>query len=229
MQFQDRAEAGRLLAQKLETFASQRDVLLIALPGGGVPVAYEIGQALNLPLDVFVVRKLGVPGQEELAMGAIAMGGTRVFNRPLIQGLNLSEETINRVIAREERELERRQHLYRDARPFPDLRNRTVILVDDGLATGATMYVALQALQQLNPAHLIVAVPVAARQTCEQLRDEAEEVICAITPEPFDGVGRWYRNFSQVTDDEVIGLLNRARDRNQSKQSLPSSSNPAKV
>ena len=213
MQFEDRAEAGRLLAQRLETYANRRDVLLIALPGGGVPVAYEIAQALNLPLDVFVVRKLGVPGQEELAMGAIAAGGTHVLNRPLIQGLGLSEDAIKRVIAAQEQELERREHLYRDARSFPDLHNRTVILVDDGLATGATMYVAIQALRQLNPASLIIAVPVAARETCELLRSEVEEVICAITPEPFDGVGRWYRNFAQVSEKEVIELLKRARER----------------
>ena len=210
MLFQNRAEAGRLLADKLTEFANRADVLTLALPRGGVPVAFEVATRLHVPLDVFLVRKLGVPGEEELAMGAIATGGVRVLNERIIHALGISDEMIDGVTRNEQQELQRRERLYRDDHPFPDLRGRTVILIDDGLATGATMYAAAIALGKLNPAHTVVAVPVAVAETCDQLRDVVDEVICARTPEPFYGVGRWYKDFSQTTDDEVRALLMQA-------------------
>ncbi|MCC7448405.1 MAG: phosphoribosyltransferase [Anaerolineae bacterium] len=210
MLFQNRAEAGRMLAEKLADFANRADVLTLALPRGGVPVGFEVAIRLRVPLDVFLVRKLGVPGEEELAMGAIATGGVRVLNERIICALGISDDMIDGVTRNERQELQRRERLYRDDRPFPDLRERTAILVDDGLATGATMYAAAVALRKLNPAHTVVAVPVAVAETCDQLRAEVDEVICAITPEPFDGVGRWYKDFSQTTDDEVRHLLMQA-------------------
>ena len=206
--FRDRREAGRLLAEKLAAYANRPDVLVLALPRGGVvPVGYEVARALSAPLDVFVVRKLGVPGYEELAMGAVATGGVRVLNDQLVERLGIPESLIDAVAARERQELARRERLYRGNRPPPDVRGRTVILVDDGLATGATMYAAIEALRQQNPARIVVAVPTASPETCEKMKTKADGVICAITPEPFHAVGRWYRDFSQTTDEEVGVLL----------------------
>jgi erythromycin esterase-like protein/predicted phosphoribosyltransferase len=207
--FRDRREAGRLLAEKLAAYANRPDVLVLALPRGGVPVAYEVARALGAPLDVFVVRKLGVPGYEELAMGAVATGGVRVLNEQLVERLGIPEQMIDAVAARERQELARRERLYRGGRPPPDVRGRTVILVDDGLATGATMHAAIQALRQQHPARIVVAVPTASPETCEEMKAKADDVICAITPEPFNAVGRWYRDFSQTTDEEVGALLAR--------------------
>lgn len=205
--FRDRHEAGRLLAASLAAYANRPDVLVLALPRGGVPVAYEVACALDAPLDVFVVRKLGVPGHEELAMGAVASGGVRVLNDQVVRALRIPDYVIDAVAAREQLELDRRERLYRGGRPPPDVRGKTVILVDDGLATGATMHAAITALRQLQPARIVVAVPTAAPDTCKALQAEVEEVICAITPEPFYAVGVWYEDFSQTTDDEVRDLL----------------------
>ena len=201
--FRDRRDAGRVLAEKLAAYANRPDVLVLALPRGRVPVAYEVARALGAPLDVFVVRKLGVPGYEELAMGAVATGGVRVLNDQLIERLGIPDHVIDAVTARERQELARRERLYRGGRPPPDMSGRSVILVDDGLATGATMKAAIEALRQQNPARIVVAVPTAAPETCEEMKAKADDVICAITPEPFDAVGRWYQNFSQTTDEEV--------------------------
>jgi putative phosphoribosyl transferase len=208
--YQDRSEAGRLLATKLTAYAHRRDVLVLALPRGGVPVAYEVAKALHAPLDVFVVRKLGVPGHEELAMGAIATGDVCVLNEQVVQMLHISGSVIDAVATEERKELERREHLYRDNRPPPDVHDRIVILVDDGLATGATMRAAVAALRQQHPARIVVAVPVAAPSTCEELGAEVDEIICAQTPTPFFGVGYWYVDFSQTTDKEVYDLLARS-------------------
>jgi erythromycin esterase-like protein/adenine/guanine phosphoribosyltransferase-like PRPP-binding protein len=205
--FGDRREAGRLLAEKLAAYAHRPDVLVLALPRGGVPVAYEVARALGAPLDVFVVRKLGVPGYEELAMGAVATGGVRVLNEQLVERLGIPEQMIDAVAAHERQELARRERLYRGGCPPPDVRGRTVILVDDGLATGATMHAAIEALRQQHPARIVVAVPTASPETCEEMKTKADDVICAITPEPFHAVGRWYRDFSQTTDEEVRLLL----------------------
>src|SRR6267378_8331191 len=207
--FRDRREAGRVLAEKLAAYANRPDVLVLALPRGGVPVAYEVARALGAPLDVFVVRKLGVPGYEELAMGAVATGGVRVLNEQLVERLGIPDDMIDAVAAREQQELARRERLYRGGRPPPDVRGRTVILVDDGLATGATMRAAIMALRQLQPARIVAAIPTASPETCEELRAEVDDVICAITPEPFLAVGHWYEDFSQTTDDEVRDLLAR--------------------
>jgi predicted phosphoribosyltransferase len=205
--FQDRMNAGRLLATKLANYAHRPDVLVLALPRGGVPVAFEVAKALKAALDVFLVRKLGVPGQEELALGAIATGGTRVLNKEIVEALGISPEIIDWVAARELQELERRERLYRGQRPPPDVQARTVILVDDGLATGATMRAAVEALRQQGPARIVVAVPTAAPATCAEFEAEVDEIVCAVTPEPFYGVGLWYANFSQTTDEEVRHLL----------------------
>jgi erythromycin esterase-like protein/predicted phosphoribosyltransferase len=205
----DRREAGRRLAGKLARYAGRPDVLVLALPRGGVPVGYEVAKAVGAPLDVFLVRKLGVPGYEEVAMGAVATGGVRVLNDDIVAGLRIPDYLIDAVAERELEELARRERLYRGGRPPPDVRGRTVILVDDGLATGATMLAAIQALKKLQPARIVVAVPVAAQDTCEALRAEVDEVVCAITPEPFRAVGRWYEDFSQTTDEEVRELLAR--------------------
>jgi predicted phosphoribosyltransferase len=207
--FRDRREAGRLLAGKLAAYANRPDVLVLALPRGGVPVAYEVARALRAPLDVFVVRKLGVPGYEELAMGAVATGGVRVLNEQLVKRLGIPDHLIDAVAAREQQELARRERLYRGGRPTPDVRGRTVVLVDDGLATGATMHAAVAALRQLQPVRIVVAVPTASPETCEEMRSEVDDVICAITPEPFHAVGRWYQDFSQTSDEEVRELLAR--------------------
>jgi predicted phosphoribosyltransferase len=208
--FRDRSEAGRLLAEKLAAYANRPDVLVLALPRGGVPVAYEVARALGAPLDVFLVRKLGVPGHEELAMGAVATGGVRVLNEQVVYALGIPDYVVDTVTEWEQQELARRERLYRGDRPPPDVRGRTVILVDDGLATGATMYAAIQALRQQQPARIVVAVPTASPETCNELRKEVDDVICAITPEPFYGVGLWYEDFSQTTDEEVRDLLARA-------------------
>jgi len=205
--FRDRSEAGRLLALRLARYSNRSDVLVLALPRGGVPVALEVARALSAPLDVFLVRKLGVPGYEELAMGAIASGGVQVLNRGVIDGLRISRRTIDEVATRELDELARRERLYRDDRPAPTVRRRIVILVDDGLATGSSMHAAVAALRKLHPAKLIIAVPTAAPETCEQFQSEVDEIICAETPEPFYSVGTWYENFSQVSDSQVREML----------------------
>jgi putative phosphoribosyl transferase len=210
MLFQDRFQAGRLLASKLSYLANRPDVVVLALPRGGVPVGYEVAKALNAPLDVFVVRKLGVPGHKELAMGAIASGGVRVLNENVIRKLGIPNEVVETVAEEEERELERREREYRDGRPPIEIRGRTVILVDDGLATGSSMRVAVLALRKKNPAQIIVAVPVAAPATCAEFESEVDQVICAVTPEPFWAVGQWYTDFSQTSDEEVRDLLRRA-------------------
>jgi len=207
--FRDRREAGRLLAAKLTAYANRPDVIVLALPRGGVPVADEVARALGAPLDVFVVRKLGVPGSEELAMGAVATGGVRVLNDQLVNRLGIPDHLIDAVAVREGQELARRERLYRGGRPLLDVRDHTVILVDDGLATGATMHAAIAALRQLHPARIVVAVPTASPETCEEMRAEVDDVICAITPEPFQAVGRWYQDFAQTTDEEVQDLLTR--------------------
>jgi erythromycin esterase-like protein/predicted phosphoribosyltransferase len=207
--FRNRSEAGRLLAEKLAAYANRPEVLVLALPRGGVPVAYEVARRLGAPLDVFLVRKLGVPGYEELAMGAVATGGVRVLNDQIVQRLGIPSYVIDAVAAQEQQELAHRERLYRGGRPPPAVRGRTVILVDDGLATGATMRAAVMALRQLQPARIVVAIPTASPDTCEELRAEVDEVICAITPEPFLAVGHWYEDFSQTTDDEVRDLLAR--------------------
>jgi putative phosphoribosyl transferase len=208
--FRDRVDAGRELAERLRSYAHRADVLVLALPRGGVPVAFPVAEALHAPLDVFLVRKLGVPGHEELAMGAIATGGVRVLNQDVIDGLGIPERIIETVAAREREELERRERLYRDGRPAPMVSGRTVILIDDGLATGATMRAAAAAIRVQQPARLVVAVPVAAPSTCEEFRAEVDEIICARTPEPFYAVGFWYDEFSPTTDEEVRDLLSRA-------------------
>lgn len=208
--FRDRTEAGQMLAEMLREYANRDDVVVLALPRGGVPVGFEVAKALNAPLDVFVVRKLGLPGQEELAMGAIASGGIRVLNRDLIRALGIPEEVVDRITQEEQRELERRGRAYREGRPPLDVRGRTVILVDDGLATGSSMRVAALALRQKQPAQIVVAVPVAARDTCAEFESVVDKVVCAVTPEPFWGVGQWYADFSQTSDEEVRDLLRRA-------------------
>ena len=210
MIFRDRTDAGRRLAERLGGYAGRPGVLVLALPRGGVPVAFEVARALGAPLDVFLVRKLGVPGHEELAMGAIATGGVRVVNEAVVRELGIGGEVIDAVAGRERAELERRERAYRGERPAPEVRGRTVILVDDGLATGSTMRAAALAVRRGEPERVVVAAPVAARATCAELRAEVEEVVCAATPEPFFGVGRWYEDFSQTTDEEVRELLARA-------------------
>jgi predicted phosphoribosyltransferase len=206
----DRREGGRVLARKLKVFAFRPDVLVLGLPRGGVPVAYEVASALHAPLDVFLVRKLGMPGSPELAVGAIASGGLRVVNEALLRRYHVPLEEIDRIAMREEIELERRERAYRGDREPVLARDRTVILVDDGLATGATMRAAVLALRAAGPARIVAAAPVAAPDTCEALRATADAVVCAMTPEPFEAVGRWYANFDQTTDDEVRDLLARA-------------------
>ena len=209
MLFKDRRQAGKALAEKLTRYAGKPDVLALALPRGGVPVAFEVARALHAPLDVFLVRKLGLPGHEELAMGAIASGGVRVLN-DIVETMHIPEEVVEAVTAKELKELKRRERMYRDDRPAPDVGGRTVILVDDGLATGSTMRAAVAALRQKRPAHIVVAVPVGAAETCAEFQDEADEVVCACTPEPFYAVGLWYEDFSQTTDGEVHDLLEQA-------------------
>jgi putative phosphoribosyl transferase len=210
MKYRNRTEAGRLLANKLMAYANRTDVLVLGLPRGGVPVAFEVAQALDAPLDVFLVRKLGVPGHEELAMGAIASGGVRVLNQNVVNNLNIPNEVIDAVAADEQEELERRARLYRGEQPPPDVRRRMVILIDDGLATGSTMHAAARALRSQNPAAIVVAVPVAAEEICKEFRGVVDEVICAYTPEPFFAVSMWYEDFAQTSDEKVRELLARA-------------------
>jgi putative phosphoribosyl transferase len=210
MTFRDRNDAGRQLADELLHYGGRDDVIVLALPRGGVPVAAEVAHRLALPLDVFVVRKLGVPGHEELAMGAIASGEVRVLNRDVIGALSLPDEILDAVTAVEREELERRERSYRGDRPPPDVQHKTVILIDDGLATGASMRAAVAALRQTGAAKIVVAVPVGAPSTCEELAEEADESICLITPGAFIGVGQYYEDFSQTSDEEVRELLAKA-------------------
>ena len=208
--FRDRQDAGVQLAAALEVYANDPTVLVLGLPRGGVPVAYQVARALRAPLDVFVVRKLGVPGHRELAMGAIATGGVRVFNDDVIESLQISAPIIDAVARYEGAELERQQRAYRDDVPVPNVTGRTVIIVDDGLATGSTMRAAVRALRKSAPARIVVAVPVGASETCRSLRDEADEVVCAAVPRDFQAVSLWYDEFSQTTDQEVRSLLEAA-------------------
>ena len=208
--FADRAAAGRVLAEKLADYAGRDDVIVLALPRGGVPVASEVARALGAPLDVFVVRKLGAPSQEELAMGAIASGDVVVKNDDVVKALKVPPEVLEEKIASERAELSRRESVYRGDRPPLDVRGRTVILIDDGLATGSTMRAAVTALRGQAPAQIVVAVPIGAPATCAEFQQIADECICALTPEPFRAVGLWYEDFAQTTDDEVRELLDRA-------------------
>jgi putative phosphoribosyl transferase len=211
--FRDRREAGRLLASMLHHLAGRGDVVVLALRRGGVPIGYEVALATSAPLDVFTVRKLGVPGHQELAMGAIGSGGAYVLNDDVITALGIPQDVILRVARRERAELERRQSAYRDSRPYPEVRGKVAVLIDDGLATGASMLAAVSALRRKNPARTIVAVPVAPRETCAMLAEHADEVMCYEMPEPFGGVGAWYEDFDQSTDEEVRALLNEAAAR----------------
>lgn len=208
--FRDRKEAGRLLAERLRGYAGRDDVVVLALPRGGVPVAYEVAKELGAPLAVFVVRKLGVPGYEELAMGAIASGGVVVLDEGLLRRLGIGRTQVEDAIAREAQELERREEAYDGRRAPTKLDGKTVILVDDGLATGSTMRAAAMAVRELKPERVVVAVPVAAAETCDNFRDVVDEVVCQVTPRPFHAVGLWYEDFSQTSDDEVRELLERA-------------------
>src|SRR5436190_13956014 len=212
--FRDRSDAGRRLATELRSYEDRPEVIVLALPRGGVPVGFEVSSALHAPLDAFVVRKLGVPWQEELAMGAIATsksGTIRVVDQDILRVSRVTEAQLEQATATERTELARREHLYRGNRPFPELAEKTVILVDDGLATGSTMRAAVAALRQEKPGRIVVAVPVAALETCNALRDIADEIVCAETPEHFAAVGQWYENFSPTTDEEVHELLEKAR------------------
>ncbi|MDR9501122.1 MAG: phosphoribosyltransferase [Desulfurivibrionaceae bacterium] len=211
--FKDRHDAGGRLAEKLSNLEGRDDVVVLGLPRGGLPVAYEVARALDAPLDLFLVRKLGVPGQPEFAMGAIAMGGVQVMNNDVIKMLNLRPADIEQVAAREGEEMERRNRIYRGDRPLPELRNKIVLLVDDGLATGATMRAAVTGLRSFQPAKIIVAVPTGAPEVCARLEVEADQVVCLSTPQPFEAVGAWYRDFSQTSDQEVCELLARDRQR----------------
>jgi putative phosphoribosyl transferase len=208
--FRNREQAGRALAERLTQYASRSDVVVLALPRGGLPVAVEVAAALRAPLDVFVVRKLGTPGQPELAMGAIASGGVRVLNDEVIRVLGLTEDAIDRVAHVEQQELERREQLYRAGRPVPSLADQVVILVDDGLATGSTMRAAVHAVRQHRPSKVVVAVPTGAAETCDAFRQEADEVVCVIAPEAFGAVGAWYEEFPQISDEEVRDLLEKS-------------------
>ncbi|HEY2144101.1 MAG TPA: phosphoribosyltransferase [Candidatus Udaeobacter sp.] len=215
--FENREEAGRQLAKKLDKYAGRDDVIVLGLPRGGVPVAYEVAKRLRTPLDVFIVRKLGVPGFEELAAGAIASGGVRVLNEDVVRAIPYAEEAIEAVTAKETTELERREQIYREGRPPPELRDRIVILVDDGLATGATMRAAVKALRQRGAAKIVVAVPVGPPDTCHEIAEQADETICLSTPAFFQAVGQYYEDFSQTSDEDVRELLSQAA------QSKPSS------
>ncbi len=208
--FRDRGDAGRQLAAKLGRHANRPDVLVLALPRGGVPVAFEVARELGAPLDVFLVRKLGVPGHEELAMGAIASGGVTFLNDDVLRAIRIPPQEMERVIARESEELARREQRYRGGTPPPDVRGRVAILVDDGLATGASMRAAVAAVKRQDPRAIVVAVPVAPAETCRQFRAEVNEVECAETPAPFHAVGTWYEDFTQTTDAEIRDLLARA-------------------
>lgn len=208
--FQDRIDAGEKLARKLVQYTGRKDVIVLALPRGGVPVGFEAAKALNAPMDIFPVRKLGAPGQEELAMGAIAPGDVRVLNKEVIRYGDISDEVIEQAVKKENRELKRRLLEYRGDRPFPDLRERCVILVDDGLATGASMRAAVKAVKRMEPARVVVAVPTAAPETCAEFESEVDEIVCVETPRPFGAVGACYEDFSQITDQEVREFLGEA-------------------
>jgi len=210
MAFRDRIEAGQILAEKLEHYRDHPDVLVLGLPRGGIPVAFEVAKALHAPLDVIVVRKLGVPGNEELAIGAIASGGVRVLNNEIITGFRITYQTLESVTTEERKELERQEKDYRSGRPPLAVRDRIVIVIDDGLATGSTMRAAAQALRQQNPKRIVVAVPVVSTRTCDEFRDEVDEIVCAITPHDFHKVGMWYEDFLQTSDAEVMTLLEEA-------------------
>ena len=213
MIFRDRSDAGRQLAGQLAKYAGRSDAVVLALPRGGVPVGFAVAEALGLPLDLFLVRKLGAPAQPELAMGAVASGGVRVLNQEVIEQLGIPPELIEREAAREERELERRQQLYREGRLPAAVEGRVCILVDDGLATGSSMRAAARALRLQRPARVVIAVPVGAAFTCEELCGEVDELVCVDTPEPFFAVGQWYDDFAQTRDDEVRELLRRSAER----------------
>jgi predicted phosphoribosyltransferase len=213
--YRDRREAGKSLAELLKEYAGRDDVVVLGLPRGGVPVAYEVAKALGAPLDVFTVRKLGVPGNPELAMGAIATGGVVVLDQRLIQLLGIDRSQVEQAVAAESRELERREAVYRGNRGPPDLTGKTVILVDDGLATGSTMRAAAIAVREPNPARIVVAVPVAAEETCDAFRDVVDEIVCGVTPRPFHAVGLWYDEFGQTSDEEVRELLARGSERSE--------------
>jgi predicted phosphoribosyltransferase len=208
--FANRTEAGQRLAQALKIYAGRVDVIVLAIPRGGVPVAYQVAQFLGAPLDIFLVRKLGVPGREELAMGAIASGGVRVLNKSVVEALNIPNQVIKVVSAREQSELERREQAYRGSRPPVEIQGKTAILIDDGLATGASMQAAVAGLRQLDPAQIIIAVPTASPEACRKFTELVERIVCLETPEPFRGVGEWYGDFSQTSDDEVRELLQQA-------------------
>ena len=207
--FQDRSEAGKILAAHVAKAVDDPDIIVLALPRGGVPVAFEVARSLRAPMDIYVVRKLGLPGEEELAIGAIASGGVRVLNRALIAHLQTPQELIERVTAEQAAELERREQLYRGSRALIPIKGRTVILVDDGLATGATMLAAVRSVRAQEPRQIVVAIPVAPPSACESIRQEVDQVVCAATPEPFLAVGSWYEDFSQTTDEDVRELLAR--------------------
>lgn len=213
--FSDRYDAGQQLAEALTAYADRDDVVVLGLPRGGIPVAFEVARGLNAPLDVFVVRKLGVPMHDEMAMGAIASGGVRVLNQEIVRSLRIDETTINNVAEKEQRELERRASLYRGDHPIVELHGKIVLLVDDGMATGATMRAAVRAITQYQPSKLIIAVPTASRQTCDEFRrmDEVDDIHCILTPRSFRAVGRWYKVFDQTRDDEVRHLLDQSRER----------------
>ena len=209
MIFANRAEAGRSLAWRLERYANRDDVVVLGIPRGGVPVAFEVATALSAPLDVFLLRKLGVPGQEELAFGAIASGDVRVLDREILRTLSISPSEVERITARAEHELKRREIIYRGNQPPLSVAGKTVILVDDGIATGASLLAGIRALRQSRPANIVVAVPVAPPPVCERLAREVDEIVCVVTPEPFGAVGQFYDDFSQVEDEEVFQLLER--------------------
>lgn len=214
--YRNRQEAGKYLAEHLAAYRDRDDVIVLALPRGGVPIGYEVAKALHAPLDVFIVRKIGMPGAEEFAIGAIASGGVRLLDEDLIARYGVSRAAVDAVIAAEERELERREQQYRGDRRLPDLTGKTVILVDDGLATGSTMRAAVAALRREGAARIVVGVPVAAPETCQLLEHEVDDIVCAVTPQPFHAVGLWYADFSQTSDGEVHALLERAPDRSAS-------------
>lgn len=218
MYFQDRSHAGQELAKALSGYDGKEDTLILALPRGGVPVAFEIAKRLNLPMDVLLVRKLGIPGHEELAMGAIAEDGILYINQEIVDQLGIPPVVIDSVVTRETEELNRRRQLYRHDRPAPHLQGKTIIIVDDGLATGATMHAGVKALKHANCKRLIVAVPVGARDTCMDMEEEADDVICLYSPDPFYGVGAWYKDFSQTSDEEVENLLMLARQKSKQYQ-----------
>ena len=210
IRFKNRSDAGKKLAAKLHIYADRSDTVVLGLPRGGIPVAFEVARELGVPLDVFVVRKLGVPGHEELAMGAIASGNVVIMNESIVHSLGISKESFDSVVKQQKIELKRREQMYRGVRGHIDVKDRTVILVDDGLATGATMKAAIAALRLQKPKNIVVAVPAAAPETCEEMGQKSEDIVCAITPDPFFSVGSWYEDFSQTTDEEVQRLLRTA-------------------